>query len=523
MSKIDFDGSMAIAKKDPLVILKDTHGRLLQAEALRAKRSFKAAEKLCLKLLREFPDYFAALHTLGLIYGDMNERQKAISYLVQASMVNPSSWTTLTALAGEFILAGAKESAARALRDALEIKSDEPTIYATLTRLHLDRRQYLQAYETSKRALELDPNFEPCVFMFAQACIELGRQEEAEPMLRKNLASEHPSLESLRLMLHFPPDHLSEDLLDDLERVKHTPNSDKPIEKNLDCFVRAVAYDKLGKHEQAWEWATKANQLVFRQIRDRVVDEIRTTEGRLDWIKKNHAKLLKSNCAPDEQYPQTLFIFGASRSGKTTAESIIASQKGVKRGYENSAIDQAVKYAFQTGGFVSFPSIGQLPTKMYPTVGEKYRELIDMNSVEHKIFTSTSPGHIWESPFFSQSIPNIRFLFIKRNIDDLMLRIYMKNYKSGNNYSYEISALRKYIMLYEEMIDSVSALFPENSIIMQYEEMVSNPTRALESICAFCDLELDTSLLPEVGNDVGCSKPYAEYIKSALSDSDTLF
>ena len=92
----------------------------------------------------------------------------------------------------------------------------------------------------------------------------------------------------------------------------------------------------------------------------------------------------------------------------------------------------------------------------------------------------------------------------------------MKNYKSGNTYSYALDALREYIQQYEKMIDLMHEAFPKNSIIISYEEMVQDPGRALDRMCKLCGLVPDHDLLPNVPSDVGCSEPYRELIDAAL-------
>src|ERR1700704_3304020 len=95
--------------------LQDSFIRLDEAEQLRQQRKLDRAQKICESLIREHPDYMAAQHTLGLIYADRNNYQRALQCLVQAAMLNPDSWKTLTALSGVYLRLGANEMAARVL------------------------------------------------------------------------------------------------------------------------------------------------------------------------------------------------------------------------------------------------------------------------------------------------------------------------------------------------------------------------------------------------------------------------
>jgi len=508
-----------IVSADPRVVLKEAHQALQQAEILRIQRQYDRAESICLSLLKQFPEYFGALHTLGLVYGDKGNHQQSVHYLVQAAMLNAHSWTTLTALGGEYLLLGAKKMAIRALRDALEINSTEPAIYVTLAEVYYKRREYLLASDMYSKALELAPQMDEAILGFARVGMELGRYSEAASALEHLIDLRGPSLDMLKLIVNLPTALIRRDLLADLDKVKSVPSANGVQKEIDDAFVRATALDKMGRYEEAWNWAVKANDTVRSSINKEIVTEIDGIEHRLDWFSKNLFQFKDSNNF-DNNYPKSLFILGPSRSGKTTFESIIALQAGVKRGYENPAIEDAVATGFQMGGLVTFQSLAQLPSQLYGTVRDVYRKNIKELLGDSNLLTNTSPGHIWDVPFFLKAISNMRCVFIKRDIGDLMLRIYMKHYRVGNTYSYDINVLEGYVNAYNKMIDALSETFPSVSCIINYEDMVANPAKALDEVCKLCGIIPNHSVLPQrIANDIGCAEPYRGMVKAALDDN----
>ncbi len=504
-----------IKSDDPIEVMKSAHQAVQQAEAWRNQRQFNHAEKMCLSLLKEFPDYFAALHTLGLVYGDMGERQKAVQYLVQAVMINPRAWTTMTALAGEYLLVNAREMAIRTLRDALEINSEEPAIYVTLAQVYYDKREYLLASQMFEKALELSPNMEEAIYGYSNVCNEMGRFNEAKEALDR-LSDKPPTLQLLKLQVVLPSSLVPSDLLEKLDDASVPPGSDEKQVESDKAFVRATAYDKLGKHGEAWDWIVKANNLVLKELKEDIKVEMRVTISRADWTRKN-ASAFKNIKNDEPDYPNSLFILGLSRSGKTTAESIICTQPGLVRGYENPAINNAIATGFQMGGLIPFESLAQLPLQLYSMVRSEYRRQIEELIGDNSWVTNTSPGHIWDAAFFSKAIPNMRFVFMKRDIDDLMFRIYTKKYRLKNTYSYDLKALKQYIESYNSLIDTLHECFPENSIILSYEDMIADPKAALKQMCELCDIKPNYKALPkEIPNDVGCAEPYKEMMHAAL-------
>jgi Flp pilus assembly protein TadD len=506
----------SVLEGDPIAVLKDAHGKLKQAETLRQQRQLDQAEQICVTLLKEFPDYYGALHTLGLVHGDRQDHALAIVYLVQAAMLNPTSWTTLTALAGEYLLIGAKEMASRTLRDALEINGTQPEIHVMLAEVYYEEREYVLAMEACKKALKLDPDMVAALQSLAGACAALGRYAEARDALDRLIKLKGPTLGVLGYYAQLPTALIKRDLIADLGKVVAEPGADKAKDAIDDAFVRVVALDKLQRHQDAWNWAVKANTMVLPQALEEQAQDIQTVEKRADWLGKSLSKF-KGKRNSDTAYPTSLFILGLSRSGKTTAESIISSQADVFRGYENPAIQRAITNGYQNGALISFKSIGQLPLQLYPIVRDFYKGLVDELIGANKIFTNTTPGHIWDAPIVFNAIPNTKFVFIKRDFHDLVLRIFMKHYRTGNTYSYDLSAIKRYVTAYNKMMDLMLQAFPEDSIALQYEDMVADPGKALEQMCTLCGLKPDASLMPDVPNDAGCSEPYRGLIDAGLA------
>lgn len=229
--------------------------------------------------------------------------------------------------------------------------------------------------------------------------MELGRYSKAASALEHLFDLRPPSLDMLKLLVNLPTALIRRDLLADLDKVKSVPGADKVQVKIDDAFVRVTALDKMGRYEDAWNWAGKANDAVRARIKKEIADEIEGIEDRFDWVSKNSFQFKDRNNV-DNNYPTSLFILGPSRSGKTTVESIIASQAGVKRGYESLAINDAITTGFQMGGLITFRSLAQLPSQLYGTVRDVYLKNIDEVLGDNNILTNTSPGHIWDVPFF---------------------------------------------------------------------------------------------------------------------------
>jgi Sulfotransferase family len=206
-----------------------------------------------------------------------------------------------------------------------------------------------------------------------------------------------------------------------------------------------------------------------------------------------------------------------SRSGKTTMERLVATLDGVKRGYENPIVENAIRQTFQTAALLSSSYLGDLPAQLYPLCREIYLEQLTRRAGPAKVFTNTHPGHIYDAARIAAVFPNIRFIFVKRNLDDILLRIYLRQYNRGNAYAYDLKVARDHVVWYYQMIDVLADKLPDVVRVIHYEDMVTDPAAALRTAAELCGLPMTDKPLPAVGDDRGCAEPYREFMAAALA------
>src|SRR5712675_1967996 len=133
---------------------------LEEADRLRQQGKLDRAEAICYPLASRYPGYVAALHTLGLVYLDKGNFERALDCLVRASMLDPTSWMSLTALSLAYLRLGATDMAAQTLERALAIRPQDASIFASLGEVHREEREHELAQRAYRQALTLDPNLQ---------------------------------------------------------------------------------------------------------------------------------------------------------------------------------------------------------------------------------------------------------------------------------------------------------------------------------------------------------------------------
>src|SRR5215475_4496857 len=186
--------------------------QLQQADDLRRQGQLDRAESICFELTRRYPDYVAALHTLGLVHLDRRNFQRALDCLVRAEMLDPGNGMILTALGLTYMRLGARDMAARTLGQALASGFDDATVFASLGELYRNDHDYTRAEEAYRKALALDGGLESSKIGLALCLSALGRYTEAADVLQDAFRRDHCSLSLLDAIASLPQKSVNIDL-----------------------------------------------------------------------------------------------------------------------------------------------------------------------------------------------------------------------------------------------------------------------------------------------------------------------
>ena len=96
------------------------------------------------------------------------------------------------------------------------------------------------------------------------------------------------------------------------------------------------------------------------------------------------------------------------------------------------------------------------------------------------ILTATSPAFVRCAAHLTDLLPGVYFCYIKRPPAEIAGQLFSKNYRIGNQYSSDPSALFAYLDWYAEMWDAMSGKV--RGIALTFEDIVQHPQHALEQI-----------------------------------------
>jgi len=502
-------------ESQPTSPLLQAHARLREAEKLRQAKALDEAQAICAQLLKAYPDYVGALQTLGLIHADRREHEAARQHLSRAAMLSPRDWKIQTALAGTYLKLGASEMAMRTLEHAQKLRPGDASVVATLAEIYREEREYELACSAYQQACALDPSLKAMRTGLGWSLSHLGRLDEAAQVFL-SLARDNPQdLAALVAISQMPAGLVDLNVLERLDELRSSRRKGGEESEVTIGFARAAVLDRAGRHPEAWNALEEANRQVSRALADNASKEEESRSRHLDHLKRLNDQVTKA-FAPKSTC-QSLFILGPSRSGKTTLERLVALLPGVRRGYENPIVENAIRHTFQTAGLVTRLQLVELPGQLDELFRDTYLAELIERAADAQVFTNTHPARIVDAWRLAMAVPQARFVFVKRDIHDLALRIFMKHYRSGHPYAYDLAAIYRYIAWYHAMMDETARRYPEIVWIISYEDMIADPRRVLATVADLCALTRAEGAIPSLGDDRGAAEPYRTAMKKSFN------
>jgi tetratricopeptide (TPR) repeat protein len=486
--------------------------RSLMAEAERNRQAGKLskAKSIVLDVLKKHPDYHAAWHTLGLIEAANGDVSSELAALTKAAVYNASNFETRVALAGTYFKLGAYEQCRQMLEEALPRCKDKASAYLSYGTVLQRQRDYEGAKEALQKALQHQPGWKEALLMLGGVLNELDSAEQACNAYTRLLNANGADLDALYGLSQINGAEKFCDLKGYLKRINASAFTfDEKVRYH---FCSSDILRIHGDIEDSWRNLVIANQLVAKKHAAEIGANQRWQEDSLRFATSYRPKRpLRS-----DSDPATLFILGPSRSGKTTVERAVAADHRLFRGYETNVVYQSIEAVLQSANCIIDMQLANFPLNLEPVLRKEYLNTVNRLVGSRQVITMTGPSLIHQAARIPEILPNSYFVFVKRSKPDLAYKIYSKHYSSANYYAYQLPEVYRHIDWYEQMIDRVSALFPENCLTVTYDEFVRAPNSMAVQLEKLVGFRVE---LPEqaIRSDQGVSDSFQKFM--AASDA----
>lgn len=504
--------------------------RLDDARRLLKTGSITESQELCRELLGEHPEYVAALCTLGQTYISSREFDAALPCFMRASMLFPDEPSILLPLANVYFHLKSGQLAINTAMTILSLNPDEDEerdTHLLLGRVYKDLNDYEQAVAHLSQAAELAGGSSDASLLLGACYLAVGETKLCEAAFSKALAGIITPLERAEAYYGLSSvidSESSKILLKDIEALENedVQFEDSEDKNHLSAYLsaaRAAILEKSGQHENAWTALETANEQLKPGGSGPYIGapetEPSTLERAAGWM---FAGVPAGNFGVD--LPLTLLIVGASRSGKSTLERLIGSLPESACGYDSDLVQEAARQTSNSGGFLTLSYPGQLPTSHHRQFTQNYVHGIKARARGARVLTNTHPDLIADLGRITETVPNLKIIFVGRNVEDNAHRIFAKIFPKGSSpYDSDVSSVYEQLDGSSQLVTAWEKSIPNLTMRVCYEDMIADPKAVLGLVAKFCGLPAPKGKLPELVDDRDCSQPYLEYLQSSRSTS----
>ncbi len=445
-----------------------------------AKRFLEAgdlanARDVCKDLLAEHDEYVGALNTLGRVYMAEGAPKSALPCFIRASMLCPEEPMILVRLAEVYWELECDEAALQAANEALCLEPEDETLaeaHLVLGRVYDLRSEYHLAVEHLRQALDKRPDMSIASILLGECHVELGEPQEVAVAYDRALKNDVSPLAHAQILYDLASDLKKRDAKGMLERIDALEKEAAGFEAGVQDAIlqgrlklaRAVAHQSLGKHPEAWE-ALVAGNASLHGVYSSAYDEQKALYAPIlkharAW---NYAGPLSSS--DGGHIPVTLLIVGATCSGKTTLERLVCSMEGVKRGFENALVQESTVQVSRVAGLLPIKHPCQLPEPLYTPFSNSYMSEITRRAGRANLFTTTHQGFNPDLGRIAELVPNVRIVFVERDVDDTAFRIFCMDYpQEVNPFAYHVPSIYEFIGEYAQLVEAWSGHLSDISI-----------------------------------------------------------
>jgi tetratricopeptide (TPR) repeat protein len=168
---------------------------------------------------------------------------------------------------------------------------------------------------------------------------------------------------------------------------------------------------------------------------------------------------------------RAIVVAGMPRSGKTMLENMFCEHPdidpaGEYAGLRRALVSQDKKRLAQALGKLA--RAGRSPFaeayEKHPLAREGARWLVD-----------SSPANLTRLGYFAMVHPDTPVVLCRRRAPDLGVSLYFKKFKTGHGYTYDLESIGRAIAMTERLIEHWRKVLPNPVLIVDYEDLVSDP------------------------------------------------
>lgn len=454
-----------------------------RARALHRAGDHRAALAIAKGLLKGNAGNLPALEIVALVELEHGDLSKAIRLLRQVQAKDPGNGILAYNLGLAEKYAGRLPMAITWLERAIALKPELKPAYAELGNVQANLGDFDGFEETCRTILRLWPE-DPAGYAML-ASIRPGALSDADLAQLRAVVGQPDTPDQRRASLLFA-------LSDALRHRKAHDEAFRVLKAANDLMV-ALLGRKTGPSRAI---APNAEKPVHRPVeaaaeRHRILCDFITTTFDGDFLARFAGHGAKGH--------RPVFIVGMPRSGSTLIEQILSSHPAVFGAGEISDLSAVIAAGWPFRGPPEGPSqrpdLPPVPVeRFFAGLGQDYMARISRLAGDRRIVTNKLLGNYIYVGMIHLCLPDAIIFDVRRNPVDNCLACYERQFRTGNEFTYDLAALAGQYRRYHAVMAHWDRVLPGRVIRVQYEDLVSDPRAGMQRLLDHCGLPWDEAV-----------------------------
>lgn len=448
-----------------------------RARRMHLSGAFRQARELARNVLRQRPRDLDALEVLALVEMEHGDLGDAVRMLRKIAKGWPGNAETQFNLGLAYRYAGRLEQAVAGFRLALKFKPEFPRAMAEL----------------------------------ADTLANLGRFDEMESACRAMIEAAPSNPRSYAQLAFNRPAALGPADIGAMERCSHDAALSAGTRASF-LFGLAEMRRRQGNYDASFEALKQANDLVAAiagqerpastaiapQAEKPVVRSVAAAAAShrmlCDYVRQTFSEAFMASFAGHGNESRVpVFVVGMPRSGSTLIEQILASHPGVFGAGEIPDFDRVTHMQWPYGGPPttdgSRPAAPPEPKQRYFTeLGRRYVERLRELDGRADRIVNKMLGNYVHVGMIELCLPNAVIVDIRRDPVDNCLACYQRQFRTGHEFTYDLTALGSQYRRYVEVMRHWDEVLPGRVLRVHYEALVNDPEVEIRRLLAHCGL-----------------------------------
>ena len=369
---------------------------------------------------------------------------------------------------------------------ALNLGISQPEeVYLNMAVIYADNlRQEDLAEQTLLKAIDLNNSYIPALYNLANIYEDKGNKEK--------------TIDVFERILVLKPDHVKV-LARLLQSRKITDQNDKNLTALNNCiensditigdkidgyYALGKAYTDCKQFNVSFRYYVHANNLNALEMPKYTESKCENYFDEIILESKN-----RKNLSANESCP--IFICGLFRTGSTLIEQILSSHPKILAGGEREFFAKQI-----STGELDFPKgLSQLSNYDISKLSNEYIEETEKLYGSNKLVTDKRPDNFVYLDLIKRVFPKAKIIFTTRDALDNCLSIYFTRLSSGFDYSVNLKSIAHYYKQHLKLLDHWKLLFKDDLLVLNYDDLISEPEAHIRQTLEFLNLEWDDNCL----------------------------